>query len=317
MTTVARPLFRDPLHDGATDPTVIWNRQAGEWWMFYTSRRADAPPMDDVSWIHGTDIGIASSADGGAGWLYRGIAEGLDIEPGRHTYWAPEIVDDGTEYHMFVSVIRGVPTQWAGHARVIRHYTSHDLFSWTYRSTLSLSSERVIDACVLRLPTGGYRMWYKDEADDAHTYAADSDDLARWTVRGPAVECSKHEGPNVFELGGSYWMLIDEWHGQRVLHSRDLETWEPRGLILDRPGQGPDDGGYGYHADVVTSELGAFIFYFSHPRRSDDDPGPHNDHNGRRSSIQVARLRVSGDTLVCDRDEALDAPILPLEGPDR
>ena len=66
---------------------------------------------------------------------------------------------------MYVSVIRGVPTRWAGHARVIRHYTSHDLFSWTYRSTVSLSSERVIDACVLRLPTGGYRMWYKDEAD--------------------------------------------------------------------------------------------------------------------------------------------------------
>ncbi|GHB59737.1 hypothetical protein GCM10010306_061610 [Streptomyces umbrinus] len=86
---------------------------------------------------------------------------------------------------MYVSVIRGVPTQWAGHTRVIRHYTSHDLFSWTYRSTLPLSSDRVIDACVLPLPTGGYRMWYKDEADDAHTYAADSDDLARWTVRGP------------------------------------------------------------------------------------------------------------------------------------
>jgi hypothetical protein len=317
MTTVARPLFRDPLHDGAADPTVIWNRHADEWWMFYTSRRADAPPMNDVSWVHGTDIGIASSSDGGATWLYRGIAQGLDTEPGRHTYWAPEIVDDGTEYHMFVSVIRGVPTQWAGHARTIRHYTSHDLFSWTYRSTLPLSSETVIDACVMRLPTGGYRMWYKDEADHAHTYAADSDDLVRWTVRGPAVECSEHEGPNVFEFGGSYWMLVDEWHGLRVLHSRDLETWEPRGLVLDRPGQGPDDASFGYHADVVTSELGAFVFYFTHPGRLDVGAAHHSTHNDRRSSIQVARLRVNGDTLVCDRDEALEAPVLPLEGPIR
>ncbi|MFF0087943.1 hypothetical protein ACFYR1_51365 [Streptomyces canus] len=163
-------------------------------------------------------------------------------------------------------------------------------------------------------------MWYKDEADHGHTYAADSDDLARWTVRGPAVEISEHEGPNVFELDGSYWcywMLIDEWHGRRVLHSTDLETWEPRGLILDRPGQGPDDGGYGYHADVVTSELGAFVFYFSHPRRPDDRPGPHTSHEVRRSSVHAARLRVSGDTLVCDRDESLEAPILPLGGPDR
>jgi hypothetical protein len=131
------------------------------------------------------------------------------------------------------------------------------------------------------------------------------------------VECSEHEGPNVFEFGGSYWMLVDEWHGLRVLHSRDLETWEPQGLILDRPGQGPDDGTYGFHAGVVTSELGAFVFYFTHPGRSDDGSGPHSDHNDRRSSIQVARLRVSGDTLVCDRDEALEAPVLPLEGPDR
>lgn len=103
MTTVARPLFRDPVHDGATDPAVIWNRHAGECWMFYTSRRADAPPMNDVSRVHGIDIGIASSADGGATWLYRGIAEGLDIEPGRHTYWTPEIVDGGTEYHTLSS----------------------------------------------------------------------------------------------------------------------------------------------------------------------------------------------------------------------
>ncbi|WP_019534432.1 hypothetical protein [Paenibacillus ginsengihumi] len=26
------PLFRDPIHDGAADPTVIWNREAKEWW---------------------------------------------------------------------------------------------------------------------------------------------------------------------------------------------------------------------------------------------------------------------------------------------
>lgn len=317
MTTITHPLYRDPVHDGAADPTLIHNRHTGEWWMFYTNRRAGTPPIDDVSWVHGTDIGIASSADGGATWLYRGIAEGLDTEPGRHTYWAPEIVDDGTEYHMFVSVIRGVPSRWEGHPREIRHYTSHDLFSWTYRSTLSLSSRKVIDACVLPLPTGGYRMWYKDEADHQHTYAADSADLAHWTVRGPAVECSEHEGPNVFAFGGSYWMLVDEWHGLRVLRSRDLETWEPQGLVLDRPGRGTDDATYGLHADVVTSELGAFVFYFTHPERSDEGRAHHSAYHDRRTSIHVARLRLSGDTLVCDRDELLEAPVLPLEGPDR
>ncbi len=112
-------------------------------------------------------------------------------------------------------------------------------------------------------------------------------------------------------------MLVDEWHGLRVLRSPDLEIWEPQGLILDRPGKGTDDGTYGLHADVVTSELGAYIFYFTHPGRSDDGAADDSDYHHRRSSIHVARLRVSGDTLVCDRDEALEAPVLPLEGPNR
>ncbi|MEO8735435.1 MAG: hypothetical protein ABI380_02740, partial [Edaphobacter sp.] len=55
-----KPLFRDPVHDGATDPTVIWNQAKKQWWMFYTNRRADQTPTDpkDVAWLHGTRIGI-------------------------------------------------------------------------------------------------------------------------------------------------------------------------------------------------------------------------------------------------------------------
>ena len=46
-------LFHDPVHDGATDPTVIRHRDTGEWWMFYTQRRAtvDEP---GVAWVHGS-----------------------------------------------------------------------------------------------------------------------------------------------------------------------------------------------------------------------------------------------------------------------
>ena len=36
------PLFRDPIHDGAADPTLVWNRAEKCWWMLYTNRRADA-----------------------------------------------------------------------------------------------------------------------------------------------------------------------------------------------------------------------------------------------------------------------------------
>ena len=36
------PLYCDPVHDGAADPTLIWNRDEKCWWMLYTNRRADA-----------------------------------------------------------------------------------------------------------------------------------------------------------------------------------------------------------------------------------------------------------------------------------
>ncbi|MET8945718.1 hypothetical protein ABZX30_19545 [Streptomyces sp. NPDC004542] len=135
-------------------------------------------------------------------------------------------------------------------------------------------------------------------------------------MRGPAVEGAAHEGPNVFAFA-AYWMLVDEWHGLRVLHSRDLRTWERQGLVLDRPGQRADDTSYGFHADVVTSRLGAFVFYFTHPGRSAEGTAHHSGYDDRRSSIQVARLRAGAGTLVCDRDEVLEAPVLPVEGPEQ
>lgn len=321
----AAPLFRDPVLDGATDPVVVYHRELEQWWMFYTQRRA-AAGGPGVSWVHGSDIGVAVSTDGGASWLYRGILDGLDVEWGRNTYWAPEIVWARGEYHMYVSYIRGVPTAWPGHDRDILHYTSPDLVTWTHQSRLDLGSSRVIDACVhplagaleaagLPVPAGtaAYRMWFKDEAADSHTYAADSDDLRTWWPVGPVVTGRPHEGPNVFALGGSFWMIVDEWQGQRVYRSADLTTWEAQGLLLDQPGSRPDDATIGLHADVVVpgtrsldlvtldAEL-AHVFYFTHPGAADEAPFGETTLAQRRSSIQVAELRVVDGVLVCERD---------------
>ncbi|MEZ4635764.1 MAG: hypothetical protein R2856_12535 [Caldilineaceae bacterium] len=35
-----------------------------------------------LSWVHGTDIGVASSDDGGQSWRYRGILAELGFENG-------------------------------------------------------------------------------------------------------------------------------------------------------------------------------------------------------------------------------------------
>lgn len=306
------PLFRDPIHDGAADPVLVWNEAAREWWMVYTNRRASAEGPG-FAWVHGTDLGVASSSDGGRTWLYRGTLPGLDIEWGRNTFWAPEIIRHDGLYHMYVSYISGVPHDWPGHKRRILHYTSPDLLQWTFQSKLELSSDRVIDACVHRLPDGRFRMWYKDEANGSFTCAADSANLYDWRVIGPVITERAHEGPNVFHFKGCYWMIVDEWRGQGVFRSDDLDSWQRNGLILDRPGTRPDDGKIGLHGDVVVQGDDAYIFYFTHPERNEGDgqTGQHPTYATRRSSIQVARLDVVDGTLVCDRDREFELSLGP------
>ncbi len=305
------PLFRDPVFDGAADPSLIWNEAERAWWMFYTNRRANAPDAQDgVRWCHGTDIGIASSTDGGRTWTYRGIAEGLEFEPGRNTFWAPCLLEHGRMYHLFVAYVRGVPADWSGDRRIV-HYTSRDLVDWTNEGIVPLSSERVIDAFVCAKPAGGWRMWYKDEADGSHIYAADSDDLSRWTVAGPVVADKAQEGAAVFWWRGAYWMLVDRWQGMGVLKSADLVHWtEQPGTILGSPGRRPDDGDIGRHGEVVVQGPEAYLFYFTHPA----GPKAHQEPGRHRSSIQVARLEWRDGRLACDRDAPFPLELGPPSG---
>ncbi|CAM3268031.1 glycosyl hydrolase [Paenibacillus taichungensis] len=305
---MSAPLFRDPIFDGAADPVVVWNRSEQTWWMIYTNRRATAGGPK-FAWVHGTDLGVASSADGGQSWTYRGTLTGLEHEWGHNTFWAPEIFWHEGTYHMYVSYIQGVPHDWAGHDRHILHYTSTDLICWTFHGKLVLSSDRVIDACIYPLPNGKFRMWYKDEANSSHTYAADSPDLYQWEVIGPVITGRAHEGPNVFRFRDSYWMIVDEWRGQAVYKSDDLEHWEWNSLILDQPGNREDDGVIGLHADVVVQNDEAYIFYFTHPDRIEGID--HASEPARRSSIQAARLDVIDGVMVCPRDEVLQMKLRP------
>jgi len=322
------PLFIDPVHRAPTDPTVV-EAPDGTWWMFYTQRRA-ADRGPGFRWVHGTDIGVAVSADGGLAWDYRGVVSGLDPEEGRNTLWAPEVVRAEGRYHMFASYIRGVPTTWEGHPRVILHHVSDDLVDWRFLGEVPLSSDRVIDACVLPLPGGGYRMWFKDEAHASTTWAADSRDLARWTTAWQDIGLPAHEGPNVFVMGDRHWMVVDEWSGLGVYTSPDLRSWERDGVILSAPGARPWDASLGHHADVVIgrdstgSEIG-WVFYFTHlsdqegtaeHRVGPSDPtGPADpdvlDDEGfapahQLTAIQVAALRVVDGHLVCNRDGPVD-----------
>ena len=305
----AKPLYRDPVFDGAADPVVIWNPHVQRWWMFYTNRRANVPRLSGVAWVHGTPIGIAESADGGVTWSRLGDAK-IDVPSAvasaQPTFWAPDVITapDGT-HHMYLTIVPGVFENWQ-HPRVIAHLTSHDLRTWRYRSTLSLASDRVIDACVFPLPDGRWRMWYNNERDGKSIYFADSADLRTWQDRGKVTSINaRGEGPYVFRWKGRAWMLVDTWKGLGVYRSDDLDTWSQQpSLLLDRPGNGADDGVNGGHAGVVVNGDRAYCFYFTHPGRAGTiTPQDKDSLELRRSSIQVVELREHDGWLTANRDE--------------
>ena len=302
------PLFFDPIYDGPTDPTIIWNHLEKSWWIVYTQRRASVDARG-VSWVHGTDLGVASSSDGGRSFLYRGTLNLEPAEPGRNTFWAPEILFSDGLYHMYVSYITGVPATWDG-GRAILHYSSKNLWDWKFESRLPLPGGRAIDACVHALPEGGWRLWYKDESDESHTHAADSPDLFHWRAIGPQTTDCGQEGPNVFRLGGKYFLIADMWDGMAVYESADLSRWTRQaGNLLSIGGSRPGDNCRGHHADVLALPDRAFIFYFVHPGAGaygysgEDEIQP---MEARRSVLQVAALTLWDGQLACDRDTAFD-----------
>lgn len=300
-----KPLYRDPVYDGAADPSIVYDRANKRWRMFYTNRRANAPGLTAVTWVHGTPIGIAESVDGST-WTYAGDAEfpkdipGTDVEV--PTYWAPAVVDDGETYHMFLSIVPGIFEDWQ-HPRNIVHLTSSDLRRWKYESTLPLVTDKVIDAGVLRLPDGTWRLWYNNERDGKRTYYADSPDLYTWTDRGSAnLPRDRGEAPLPFFWKGRYWMLVDLLGniGLGAYRSDDALNWERQpASLLDVPGKGEDDQNGGHHPEVVINGDRAFLFYFVHPGVAADS----DEQDTKRSSIQVTELKLSADGwLECDRD---------------
>ena len=288
------PLFRDPIFDGATDPTIIYNQEEACYWMLYTQRRSSSINIG-VSHIHGTLIGIASS-NNLIDWVYRGTLPNLEFEPGTNTFWAPEVIYvDGT-YHMYVSYVPGVPTNWNCN-RYILHYTATNLWEFTFISKLNLSSDR-----------GTFKMWYKDEVHNSYSYSALSKNLYDWEVVGPEITDVSHEGPNVFTLCERNFMITDFWSGLGVYESNDFTNWVRKADILNTPGTRNQDQQIAHHADVVVSnnKKEAFIFYFVHPdyNPSQKPKSFEMTYKEARTVIQVAKITAGPEGLICNRNES-------------
>ena len=311
----AKPLYRDPVYDGAADPAFIWNPLVQKWWMFYTDRRANASGLSGVAWVHGTPIGIAESSDGGAHWQFVGMAQfDLPAEYGgtNLTCWAPDVTHapDGT-WQMFLTIVPGVFQDW-NHPRFIVQLTSTNMLNWSNPRKLSLASDRVIDPSIERMPAGNWRLYYNDERSGKSIHYAESPDLRNWTDKGLAFK-SRGEGPKGFRWHGKFWVVIDEWKGLGVFRSNDALNWskQPTNLVAGA-GKGLDDGVMGDHCDVVVSGDRAFLFYFTHPGRRGPDAKKDTTEQ-RRSSIQVAELFEQNGWLTCNRDEPTHIRLLPAE----
>lgn len=311
-----RPLYRDPLFDGAADVSLVFNQGLRRWEMFYTNRRATLRLADpkDVSWVHGTRVSIASSEDGNH-WRREGDAEfppectGGPVE--RSTHWAPEILAHEGVYHLWLTVVPGIHSRWTG-TRFLQHLTSTDLRRWRCADQPALGSQRIIDASVVRLADGRWRLWFKDEAQGSKLFAADSTDLKQWQVQGP-VTTGAAEGPKVFRFKEQWWLVADLWRGLLVMRSDDATRWQEQpARLLTEPGRHATDLAKGQHPDVVVVSGRAFIFYFVH--QGNEAAAATDDRYHQRSVIQVAELKLGEDGwLRVDRD-APPPDLRPLFG---
>ena len=302
-----RPLYIDPVYNGSTDPMVCYNHHAGKWYMYYTSRRSNVPGLQGVESVHGSPIGIAASDDGGATWEYIGNCN-IDYHPDENpTYWAPEVIEYEGTYHMYLSYVPGIFDDWE-HPRDIVHLTSEDGINWTTQSVLDLAVRKVIDACIIRLPGGIWRLWYNNEVDNKAIYYAESPDLYHWTDKGKVDINSVGEGPNVIYWHDSYYMIVDEWKGLSVFRSDDALNWtrQEEYLVAGIPVRESENdataqdrrrvrmipGTRGNHADIEISNGRAYIFYFSRIPA---------EMNMRGSAVYVQELIHHEDgTISCD-----------------
>lgn len=294
--TAPAPLFKDPPYDGASDPTIVWVDQDKAWWIFYTARRVKncTGVCSGVSWVFGSNYGIASSYDGGASWQYRGVAKltgkkDLNWDGNQNTFWAPEVVYDAPTktYHMYASITPGILTDWNEGAAVIVHLSAKDpLNGWAYDQIPYKVIHKGIDPVVRKLGDGRNTMWGKNGD------LLQSTDYVNWTNVGSAP--TGGEGPYVFFWKGYYWMFRDPTSatptGLWVKRSTDGRTWTSQGALIlsETNGTRLGDNTDGKHPSVVLQGDKGYVVYFS-------------EGGNDGTCLQVAELNVANGILSANR----------------
>lgn len=300
------PLYRDPIFDGAADPSVVYDESDGSWLIYYTQRRANVPGPG-VAWCFGCKIGIARSTNKGRSWFYEGTARGIACGSDLDTFWAPHVFKHEGVFHMFVTYINKIPDNWGNGKPTLRHYTSNDGLNWKFSDVVDTGSDNIIDAAVVKLPDGRWLLVFRDDNAGTRTAMCTSTDLKIWKRLPQTVGDRRHEAPVIIFWKDKYWMITDDWQGLGVYVSVNGISYERNGTILNEPGRRRDDGIRGSHAGVAVVGDRAFVFYHVHPDRQPNDEKweTTNTHTYKykRSSLQIAELEVVDGKLTCNRDK--------------
>jgi hypothetical protein len=257
--------YADPLFDAAHDAELVWHEAEQCWWMTYLQNRYNSPladPAGSCPFCVYTDIGLASTPDAGKTWIYRGVAEGVDLpvayrnssvpatrppheasqQYGGATWWRPAVIRHKGLYHGFFVYNPDPGLAMRPGSMKIVHYTSKNMKQWEF-AEIARGDPVAYDSDVFRVgprpghPDGSWLLFSTMQGrkmSDGVPKPMESDTLYNWTECEDAQELvNVGEGPHVTgsalndattETNGFAWL---NWEGGFVARSSDKgATWQ-------------------------------------------------------------------------------------------
>ena len=232
------PYYADPLFDGAHDAEFVWHEGEQVWWVIYLQNRYNSPiadPAGSCAYCVYTDFGLASTPDGGRSWVYRGVADGMDVpidlrnnslpstRPpaaasqmyGGATWWRPAVVRHGGMYHGFF-VYNPDPGDGMHSCRIV-HYTSDNLKTWHFAEVARSEHPSAYDRCVC------HHQCYLPRRPPG---ALEPEPTCMPPHHGACVRNS-----NVFKIADGRWILFStdqtrpRYGSSKPLQSQNLYNW--------------------------------------------------------------------------------------------
>ncbi len=306
------PIYADPEYTGSCDPEVVWNETDQKWYMFYTGRR----PAKGIASTCGNPIGVASSKDR-LHWDFEGYCKFDGVGGERdcaETFWAPGVIVDGDEAHIFVTHKPDSVAPW-GTGGAIAHYatSTKDMVNGWKSRAVSINEDNCLDASVIKLDDGRYRIYYVGGINNKETKGrktiryAESRNLDSWESKGNVLgdvndaQITGHkyqEGVYVFRHNGYYYMVADPHDGLTTFSSPDGITWRYLGKILK--GQTSSrtlDWSQGRHPSIVEDQGKLYIYYHVEPFRPDKARSADLEKHQRYAFVQIAELRCTPDKI--------------------